>query len=183
MVEILFFSYKQRGIFMETMKNTCELTNAVHFEDAKAIVGEWLAHANTNQHMVVCATFDVDYLNTINEQYGWAAGNEVLRHLAAICHEASPFVTRHDDEMSVIWKDCSVEEGVVNATNLFKTLQQTIVQFEGIEIPVSVSMGITHNHAGDVTCFEELVSTATTAIHKSKNLGRNRFIMDVAPYL
>ena len=168
---------------MEMVKNTCELTNAVHFDQAKEIVGEWLIHASENQHMVVCATFDVDYLATINEQYGYAAGDEVLRQLAAICHEASPFVTRHDDEMSVIWKDCSVEQGVINATNLFKNLQQATIQYNGTMIPVSVSMGITHNHEGDVTCLEELVSTATTAIHKSKTLGRNRFIMDVAPYL
>ena len=159
------------------------LTKAMHFDHAKDVVGAWLNSAAESQEMIVCATFDVDYLNDINEKYGWAAGDEVLRVLSALCHEYSPYVTRDEDEMSVIWKDCSVEEGVIKATELFRHIQSSTVTFNGQEIPVSVSMGITHNHEGEVACFHELVTTALTALKKSKDSGRNRFIMDVAPYL
>jgi len=82
-----------------------------------------------------------------------------------------------------VWKDCSVEEGVKRATDLFTQIKDSRLEFEGVQIPVSVSMGITHNHEGEVECFSELVSTAITAIVKCKDRGRNRFIMDVAPYM
>lgn len=168
---------------MGEMRQFCGLTNALHFEHAKEVVGSFLKAAATKREMVVCATFDVDYLSDINEKYGMNAGDEVLRHLSAICHEYSDIVTRHDDEMSVVWKDCSVEEGVKRATDLFKQIKESHLEFEGVQIPVSVSMGITHNHEGEVDCFSELVSTAVTAITKCKDRGRNRFIMDVAPYM
>ena len=168
---------------MLEMKQICELTNALHFEHAKEVVGGYLKAAATNQEMIVCATFDVDYLNEINEKYGWAAGDEVLRHLSALCHEYSDIVARKDDEMSVVWKDCSVEEGVVRATDLFKHIQASVVEFEGVHIPVTVSMGITHNHEGEVDSLDEIVATNLTAMTKCKDSGRNRFIMDVAPYM
>ena len=168
---------------MLEMKYVCGLTNALHFEHAKEVVGSFLKDAAAKQEMIVVATFDVDYLNEINEKYGWAAGDEVLRQLSALCHEYSDIVTRKEDEMSVVWKDCSVEEGVKRATDLFKRIQASHVEFEGVQIPVSVSMGITHNHEGDVDSFEEIVATTLTAMTKCKDGGRNRFIMDVAPYM
>ena len=168
---------------MEEMKYVCGLTNALHFEHAKEVVGSFLKDAAAKQEMIVVATFDVDYLNSINEKYGWAAGDEVLRYLSALCYEYSDIVTRKEDELSVVWKDCSMEEGLKRATDLFKHIQASHVEFEGVQIPVSVSMGITHNHEGEVDCFSELVSIAITAITKCKDRGRNRFIMDVAPYM
>ena len=168
---------------MVEMNYVCGLTNALHFEHAKEVVGGFLKDAAVKQEMIVVATFDVDYLNSINEKYGWAAGDEVLRQLSALCYEYSDIVTRKEDELSVVWKDCSVEEGVKRATDLFKHIQACQVEFEGVQIPVTVSMGITHNHEGEVDCFNELVSTALTAIGKCKDSGRNRFIMDVAPYM
>lgn len=168
---------------MVEMKYVCGLTNALHFEHAKEIVGVFLKDAAAKKEMIVVATFDVDYLNDINEKYGWAAGDEVLRQLSAICHEYSDIVARKEDELSVVWKDCSVEEGVKRATDLFNHIQTSHVEFEGVQIPVSVSMGITHNHEGEVYSFSELVATAVTAIVKCKDRGRNRFIMDVAPYM
>lgn len=168
---------------MSELKQVDQLTNALHFEHAKQIVGDFLKTAMSTKEMIVCATFDVDYLQDINEKYGWAAGDAVLRHLSELCHEYANLVTRQDDEMSVVFKDCSVEEGVKRATDLFKHIQTSVFDFEGVQIPVTVSMGITHNHEGEVTSFSELVSTALTAMGKCKDLGRNRFIMDVAPYI
>ena len=168
---------------MVEMKYVCGLTNALHFEHAKEIVDGFLKDAAEKKEMIVVATFDVDYLNNINEKYGWAAGDEVLRQLSAICHEYSDIVTRKEDELSVVWKDCSVEEGVKRATDLFNHIQGSHVEFEGVQIPVSVSMGITHNHEGEVDSFDEIIATVLTAMTKCKKGGRNRFIMDVAPYM
>ena len=168
---------------MGELKQVDQLTNALDFEHAKQIVGDILKAASSSQEMIVCATLDVDYLNDINEKYSWAAGDAVLGHLIALCHEYSDIVTRHDDEISVVWKDCTVEQGVKRATDLFQQIQGSELELEGVQIPVSVSMGITHNHEGEVSSFSELVSPAVTAMAKCKNLGRNRFIMDVAPYM
>lgn len=165
------------------MNYVCGLTNAMHFEHAEEVVGGFLKEAAKNNEMIVVATFDVDYLNDINEKYGWAAGDEVLRHISKICHKYSSIVARKEDEMSVVFKDCSVEEGVRLATKLFKEIQSSKLEFEGVQIPVSVSMGITHNHEGAVESFQEIVSIALNAMFKCKDRGRNRFIMDVAPYM
>lgn len=165
------------------MNYVCGLTNALHFEHAEEVVGGFLKEAAKNNEMIVVATFDVDYLNDINEKYGWVAGDAVLRHLSSICHKYSSIVTRKEDEMSVVFKDCSVEQGVKLSTDLFKEIQTSELEFEGVQIPVSVSMGITHNHEGEIVSFEEIVSTALHAMFKSKDRGRNRFIMDVAPYM
>ena len=160
-----------------------QLLNALDFEHAKQVVGEFLQAASSTQEMIVCATFDVDYLNDINEKYSWAAGDAVLSHLIELCRIYSDIITRHDDEISVVWKGCSVEQGVKHATDLFQHIQTSEFTFADVQIPVSVSMGITHNHEGEVLSFSELVSPAVTAMAKCKDLGRNRFIMDVAPYM
>lgn len=161
----------------------CDLTSALHFEHAEKIVGGFFKEAAKNKEMIIVATFDVDYLRDINEKYGWAAGDAVLLHLSNICHKYSSIVARKEDEMSVVFKNYSVEEGVKLATDLFKEIQKSKFEFEEVQIPVSVSMGITHNHEGEIESFEEIVSIALCAMAKSKSGGRNRFIMDVAPYM
>ena len=168
---------------MGELKQVNQLAHALDFEHAKQIVGDLLEAATTTQEMIVCATFDVDYLSDINEKFSWAAGDAVLSHLIELCRIYSDIVTRHDDEISVVWKGCTVEQGVKHATDLFQHIQTSEFEFEGVHIPVSVSMGITHNHEGEVLSFSELVSPAVTAMAKCKNLGRNRFILDVAPYM
>lgn len=165
------------------MNYVCGLTNALHFKHAEEIVGGFLKEAAKNNETIVVATFDVDYLNDINEKNGWAAGDEVLRHLSTICRKYSSIVARKEDEMSVVFKDCSLQQGVKLATDLFQEIQTSKLEFEGEQIPVSVSMGITHNHDGEVESFEEIVSIALKAMAKSKERGRNRFIMDVSPYM
>lgn len=168
---------------MGQFKGLDALTNTMNFEHAKEVVGNWLSAATQSQEMIVCATFDVDYLSEINEQHGWAAGDEVLRQLSAICQQYSDLVTRTDDQMSVVWKGCTVEAGVSRAAQLFREIQASPIFYNGEQILVSVSMGITHNHEGEVTSFQELVTTTLTAMTKCKDRGRNRFIMDVAPYM
>ena len=160
-----------------------ELTNVYTLAYAEQLVGDFLQKAVSNKGVVVSATLDVDYLQQINDEYGWEAGDHVLRYITTVCKEYSPIVTRNDDEITVIWKDVPMEQGVTEATALFKRIQTSTIDWNGEQIDVNVSMGITHNHEGEVHTLKELIATAVTALSKCKDKGRNRFIMDVAPYL
>lgn len=159
------------------------LTNVYTLAYAEQVVGDFLQKAVLNNEVIVSATLDVDHLQQINEKYGWEAGDHVLRYITAICKEYSTIVTREDDEFTVVWKDVPMEQGVTEATALFKRIQSSTIDWEGEQIDVNVSMGITHNHEGEVHTLKELIATAVTALSKCKEKGRNRFIMDVAPYL
>lgn len=165
------------------MNYFCDLTNAIHFDFAEKIIGGFFKEAANNNEMIIIATFDIDHLKAINEKYGWAAGDAVLQHVSNICYEYSSIITRKDDEMSVVFKNYAVDEGVKLAIDLFNEIQESKLEFEGVQIPISVSMGITHNHEGEIESFYELVLIASHAMIKSKTRGRNRFTMDVAPYM
>lgn len=125
----------------------------------------WLEEAALCNHVVICATIDIDYFASVNELYGHPVGDQILVHLANVCEELlqgeHAFVARlGDDEFAVFWRYCSFEGGIDQAINLFTHIQESAFIWEDEVIPLSVSMGIAHNELGAINKFEELFDLA-----------------------
>lgn len=126
---------------------------------------------------------DIDRFKDVNDRFGHARGDEVLKRVGAIlkecCVHASATGRVGGDEFSsfAFIEGAGEEETAAFARELIDRIAEEIHrEFSGPEwedLPITVSMGDAIAPAGSVT-FQELYEAADAALYESKHRGRDR---------
>ena len=134
--------------------------------------------AKTSGEALAVAMLDIDFFKKVNDTYGHAAGDEVLRHVAALTKEQleeQGVVARFGGE-----EFCVICRGMdrTAAWSLFDTLRAAVeassVEYEGVTIRVTLSIGATLT---PLNSLDETINHADQLLYEAKNGGRNRVVM------
>ncbi len=125
---------------------------------------------------VTLVMIDLDKFKEINDTYGHAAGDEVLRcvsdSLARSFNRKSDLVARYGgDEFAVILSDTKAENSETLIERFLKFVNEIQVPDAGDDIVVSCSAGFTEICIED--SVESLIKRADTALYEAKAAGRN----------
>ncbi len=140
-----------------------------------------LAHSQRHFRDVSLLMLDLDNFKTVNDCYGHAAGDRVLR---SICKRWQSQLRGHDligrlggEEFCVLLPDTKGSDALVVAERLRTATQQQAVNYEGATIDVSVSIGtaVYENIADTIT---SVIKRADQCLCKAKSAGRNRVETD-----
>jgi diguanylate cyclase (GGDEF)-like protein len=127
----------------------------------------------------LCVAFvDIDHFKAVNDSYGHAAGDIVLRGVAQTIAEnlrASDLIGRYGgEEFMLILTETTVEEGAALSEKLRKLVERARHTFEGNpNLSVTISIGIVGG-IGKQLRMEHLVRDADAAMYSAKSLGRNQ---------
>lgn len=157
---------------------TDPLTNLGNRRALTRNVKQWMLTANS-QSVSSLLLIDIDFFKQINDRFGHAEGDNVLRNVAQQLLDsarAQDSVIRHGGEEFALWLPNSDLEG---ATRAAKRVHQHIsrVQVAGESITVSIgvsSMALNGHEAGIL--LEHLLAQADIAVYEAKAHGRNRTI-------
>lgn len=124
---------------------------------------------------------DIDHFKRINDSHGHAAGDRVLREVAAslATHvRASDFIARVGGEEFLV--GCvAADDGVARALaeRLLVGVRKLDVRLPGVKVPVhcTVSIGISRR-CGDLTAWERCWAEADRALYAAKAAGRDRVV-------
>ena len=121
---------------------------------------------------------DIDYFKKVNDTYGHAAGDCVLKHLTECVHQC----TRTTDAMFRYGGEEFIL--LLNNTDLFgaqelaerirKNIEQTPYIYDGKSIKITASIGISTFIKND-TC-NDFFKRADEALYRAKSAGRNQVI-------
>lgn len=125
--------------------------------------------------------FDLDHFKSINDSYGHAAGDLVLRHFAEIIStriRVSDIAARvGGEEFCVILHNVDQQMAVKFAERIrMKTEEKTVTSLNR-QIEVTVSVGVAYA-AGREEGFDALLERADRALYEAKTDGRNRVRSD-----
>jgi len=125
-----------------------------------------------------CAAIDVDNFKIINDSFGHAAGDLVLRHVATICKSslrAAGYVGRlGGDELVAMLPETTLIDALQMAERLRKRIEAAPIEIAGRPILASVSIGVAEFRlAGSLT---QLLQDADEALYDAKVDGRNRVV-------
>ena len=121
---------------------------------------------------------DLDEFKRINDGHGHQAGDAVLREAAARMRAALPsgaLLGRWGGEEFIVILDGEPgREPAAIAEGVRAALASGPVVFEGVTIPVTVSIGLATAFSGDG--IDALLAEADAALYRAKDAGRNRVV-------
>lgn len=124
---------------------------------------------------------DVDNFKKINDEYGHAVGDKVLKVISS-CFDATfrkeDAYCRYGGEefaFAVIIKASEDTENLAN--RLLKTVRDAKVIVDDVEIRFTISLGIKIKQATVDTDFELELKDADDAMYQAKNEGKDRFVI------
>jgi len=124
------------------------------------------------------AFIDLDHFKIVNDTYGHAVGDEVLRRVAEAFREHtrdSDFIGRYGgEEFVLILPETTVEEATAVVEKLrLLVLKLRVPSGSGEDLAVSISIGVAGGH-GTALRVDELLRDADAAMYSAKSLGRNQ---------
>ena len=118
---------------------------------------------------------DIDHFKKINDTYGHATGDQVLREVAA---RMKASLRSYDvagryggEEFLVIVPDCDESAAFHVAEKIRNAVCSTPIESLGEDRTVTISLGVSTRSSG--TSADELLSAADAALYQAKSLGRN----------
>jgi diguanylate cyclase (GGDEF)-like protein len=133
----------------------------------------------TRYERPLCVAFvDIDHFKAVNDSYGHAAGDVVLRGVSQTIAEslrASDLIGRYGgEEFMLILTETNVEEGAELSEKLRKLVERARFKVDGNrDLSVTISIGIVGG-SGQQLRMENLVRDADAAMYSAKSLGRNQ---------
>ena len=137
-------------------------------------------HIATNKNfdstaIIMC---DIDHFKRVNDTYGHNAGDEVLKHVA---NTLSNSIGIDDgafrwggEEFILLLSHKHMADAAEFAENLRKAIEADVITFEGTDIKITMSFGVSEIDPSLTT--EENVEGVDAKLYYAKEHGRNRVI-------
>ncbi|MBF0609301.1 MAG: diguanylate cyclase [Candidatus Magnetobacterium sp. LHC-1] len=153
------------------------LTNIYNRMYLEKLLEREFENAKTGGAPFSVVMFDLDHFKRVNDTYGHLAGDDVLKTVAKTVashlRQADILGRYGGEEFLIIVPDISDAELMLLCRRIRTSIEETVVQHDGIDIRVTLSIGIA-TYRESMTDYLQIVHEADIALYQSKKLGRNR---------
>lgn len=161
--------------FLARFDTVTDLPNRYLFTDR---LGQMLAQAQRNNWSTGILFIDLDRFKAVNDTYGHAAGDDLLRQVAArmqACVRTSDTISRlSGDEFAVVLSTLTkIDDAGVVAHKIVEALAAPF-NLAGQQVYISASIGIAL-YPGDGETPDVLLKNADTAMYRAKAQGHNGY--------
>ncbi len=170
----LFNTLRLKNIFRVSAQvdGLTQVSNRAHFTAT--------AHQvfNDTTHSVSLVLFDMDFFKKINDTYGHAAGDWVLKTVCATVktqlHKTALLGRLGGEEFALCLPNFVEEEARALAERCRAAIAAIDTAASGFDFSITASFGVATRNAHQTDSFEETLVQADKALYLSKNEGRNR---------
>ncbi|NPV86464.1 MAG: diguanylate cyclase [Anaerolineae bacterium] len=139
-----------------------------------------IANASSTGQLLCALMIDIDHFKKINDAYGHAVGDQVIRAVARECNKVirqSDLLGRYGGEEFVILLPSSdLETARRVAERIRSDIEALVIAIDGVYIRVSVSIGLAQQTSVG-SPLDDLLNRADQALYAAKYLGRNRVVV------
>ncbi|HFQ13829.1 MAG TPA: diguanylate cyclase, partial [Gammaproteobacteria bacterium] len=139
-------------------------------------IADELARFQRYGSVFVLAVWDVDHFKSINDTYGHAAGDKVLKIIAGLIARntrQTDMVARYGgEEFVVIMPETGIEAARVSLDKVRGLIEDCAFHFRGQRVVITASCGLTASRPEDTP--ESIFRRADSALYRAKENGRNR---------
>lgn len=153
-----------------------EIYNRRHFEEI--LKREFTRATRYNLHLS-CLMADIDHFKRINDTYGHAAGDAVLKEVARLIHsslrEVDVIGRWGGEEFIALLTQAKKADAKKVAERILQSVSDH--RFQGLpeNEKITISIGVASvPEDGDIDNWEKLIKAADEALYRAKRNGRNR---------
>lgn len=134
-----------------------------------------IAHFTRHGLSFAVLAFDLDHFKRVNDHYGHAAGDALLREFvekAQVCLRQGDLLARlGGEEFAALLFETTVEGALQTAERIREHIAAAPITFNSRQIGLTVSIGVSAMREGDTP--ESLLARADRALYAAKQAGRN----------
>jgi diguanylate cyclase len=145
---------------------------------------EEMGRAKRHNQRFSLVVFDLDHFKRINDEFGHAAGDRVLRAIAQLLHDqkrASDFLARYGgEEFVMLLPETPLENALRLAEKIRRRVHEAEFQFQKQRVRVTLSAGV-GEVAPESDSSESLFDRVDAALYQAKREGRDRVCSAATP--
>lgn len=161
---------------------TDSLTDAMNRHRFMDLAGKEIERTKRRNGQLSLLLLDADHFKQINDKYGHAAGDAILKGLV---ERWTRSLRSHDligriggEEFSILLPEANAANAIRTANRLRKEIAEVPFAFEGQLLRVTVSIGVATLAAGED--LPSLMQRADRALYRAKEAGRDEVIASAA---
>lgn len=172
-IHIIISRYQKE---LEKMALIDKLTNVYNRQAFDMMIKKALKENKMNPSKMSLIIFDIDEFKEINDTYGHAVGDRVIKKVSDIAvssvTEADSVFRWGGDEFVILLKNCSVEKAFNTAEKIKTTIFNTEFHEKGKKFKTSLSCGVIEHRNNENE--DDMLRRADELLYKSKQKGKNR---------
>ena len=172
---------EQKNSVLEQLALTDTLTglfNRRHFDNQLGIFWEQSVRHDESFTLVMV---DIDHFKKINDTYGHAIGDQILRHLSqmmkTICRTGDLVVRLGGEEFVLVLPKTTMRQAFIVSERIRINVSDSKVRTMSGEVQFTISMGIADREICQASDGYHILKMADDALYKAKNNGRNRVVI------
>lgn len=169
--------YKRLQSHLENMANTDSLTGLSNRQSFLHRAEKEFVRARRYTRPLSAVMIDVDHFKAINDRYGHAVGDVVLREVSAICQyslRGSDLLGRiGGEEFVLLLPDTPQSNAIFVAERMREQLAKTPIKIDGLVLNTTASFGVASMIDADIN-FNSMLERADEAMYHAKHDGRNK---------
>lgn len=155
-----------------------DLTQAFNKKAILDMLREEFARAQARSLPFTLVMFDIDHFKKINDQFGHLAGDYALKETCALIK--NKLIRQKDslgryggEEFALLLPDTPLQIAVDVSERIRNTVEKHTFQYEGKNIPLTISLGVS-SFDSTTKSWEDLLASADKALYDAKHQGRNK---------
>lgn len=177
----LFIDLNEQKTRLDGLARTDALTGLPNRREVLERVAAELERGMRTGRPASLMMFDIDLFKRINDTYGHAAGDCVLRAIAAIARAS---LRRIDvcgrvggEEFLVLLPETDAPDALAAAERLRTAIAADATDCVDPALRITVSVGVVTRAPGDAADLDALVGAADRALYAAKEAGRDRVVV------
>ena len=178
-LKLLQDELREKNAQLEALSITDALTGLANRRRLMLRLEEEVQRAQRYKTPLSVVMIDIDHFKQVNDTYGHAMGDEVLRNIGALLKgsvRTTDLAARYGgEELTLVLPQTDPPAALQVAENLRQKFADFQHQLDGNIVVKTASMGIaTCTCQGELPDGEELLKAADEALYRAKQNGRNR---------